>query len=145
MSDMNKSVVIVSSALLLGAWGADAQQAKRSTASGVFTAEQAKKGETAYQARCAGCHGTDLRSTDSEAPDLTEGIFEFGWNGKTIAETFEQIRRTMPVDNPRSLDDQTYLDILTYIFQFNGVPSGNQKLEPNLPALQQIVIESPKK
>jgi len=142
---MHKSVITASLALLVGAYFANAQQAKRTTSSGVFTAEQAKKGETAYQASCAGCHGTDLRSTDSEAPDLTEGIFQFGWSGKSVAETFEQIRRTMPVDNPRSLDDQTYLDILAFIFQFNGVPSGNQKLEPNLAALQQIVIETPKK
>jgi len=74
---------------------------------------------------------------------LTEGIFKFGWKGKTIAETFEQIRSTMPLRNARSLDDQTYLDILAYILQFNGAPSGNQKLEPGLPILHQIVIEPP--
>src|SRR5205814_3991109 len=134
------SVMMGSFALLFGAsiFGtciANAQQATRSISSGVFTAEQAKKGETAYQAGCASCHGADLRSTDPEAPDLTEGIFKFGWKGKTIAETFEQIRSTMPLRNARSLDDQTYLDILAYILQFNGAPSGNQKLEPNLPIL----------
>ena len=61
----------------------------------------------------------------------------------SLAETFEQIRSTMPLRNERSLDDQTYLDILAYILQFNGAPSGNQKLEPNFGALQQIVIEPP--
>ena len=137
------SIMVISLSLLLGVCVANAQQAARSTSSGVFTAEQAKSGERAYQARCASCHGADLRSTDPEAPDLTEGIFKFGWKGKTIAETFEQIRSTMPLRNARSLDDQTYLDILAYIFQFNGVPSGNQKLEPDLPALRQIVIEPP--
>src|SRR5438874_13054509 len=140
MAVMKKSVMIVSLTLLFGACLANAQQARRTISSGVFTAEQAKKGESAYQAKCASCHGTDLRSTDPEAPDLTEGIFKVGWQGKTIAEVFEQIRNTMPIDNARSLDDQTYLDILAYIFQFNGVPPGNQKLEPNLPALRQIVI-----
>jgi len=50
----------------------------------------------------------------------------------------------MPLDSPGSLNDQTYLDILTFIFQFNGAPSGNQKLEPNLPALREIVVEPPK-
>ena len=57
---------------------------------------------------------------------LTEGIFKFGWKGKTIAETFEQIRSTMPLRNARSLDDQTYLDILAYILQFNGAPGKSE-------------------
>jgi hypothetical protein len=42
-----------------------------------------KNGERAFQAKCAGCHGEDLRSTDVEALDLTEGAFNFGWQGKT--------------------------------------------------------------
>src|SRR5438309_1295981 len=81
----------------------------RSTASGVFTAEQAKNGERAFQAKCATCHGQDLHSTDAEAPDLTEGAFKFGWQGKTIANRFEQIRGSIPLGNARALDDQTYI------------------------------------
>jgi mono/diheme cytochrome c family protein len=119
------------------------QVGKTSTASGVFTAEQAKNGESVFQARCATCHGADLHSTEPEAPDLTEGAFRFGWNGKTVANRFEEIRGTMPYGNARSLDDQTYIDIVAYILQFNGIPSGNQKLEPDVPALEKIVITVP--
>jgi cytochrome c553 len=115
----------------------------RSTASGVFTAEQAKSGERAFQAKCAGCHGEDLHSTDAEAPDLTEGAFKFGWQGKTLANRFEQIRSTMPLGNARGLDDQTYIDIVAFILQFNGVPAGNQKLEPDTRALEQIIVAIP--
>jgi hypothetical protein len=86
----------------------------------------------------------DLHSTDSEAPDLTEGLFKFGWKGKSMGELFQQVRSTMPLGDAGSLDDQTYLDILAYIFQFNGAPSGNRKLEPDLPELRQIVVEPPK-
>ena len=96
----------------------------RSTSSGVYTAEQAKNGERAFQAKCATCHGEDLHSTDAEAPDLTEGAFKFGWQGKTIANRFEQIRSSMPLGNARGLDDQTYIDIVAYILQFNGIPTG---------------------
>jgi len=119
------------------------QVGKTSTASGVFTAEQAKNGESVFQARCATCHGADLHSTEPEAPDLTEGAFRFGWNGKTVANRFEEIRGTMPYGNARSLDDQTYIDIVAYILQSNGIPSGSQKLEPDLPALEKIVITVP--
>src|SRR5437868_6557004 len=75
---------------------AQALAQSRSTAEGVFTDEQAKNGESAYQARCASCHGADLHSTDSEAPDLTDASFKTGWGGKTLAERFETIRGTMP-------------------------------------------------
>ena len=139
-----KIVVVGSLLLLLGTTIAQAQQSgAKSTASGVFTAEQAKSGERSFQAKCATCHGADLHSTDAEAPDLTEGAFKFGWDGKTVANRFEQIRSTMPLGNARGLDDQTYIDIVAYILQFNGIPAGNQKLEPNVRSLEQIVIAVP--
>jgi cytochrome c553 len=139
-----KAVVLGTLLVLVAIPGAPAQPAgKTSTARGVFTAEQAKSGERAFQAKCASCHGADLHSTDPEAPDLTEGAFKFGWEGKTIASRFEQIRNTMPYGAARSLDDQTYIDIVAYILQFNGIPSGKEKLAPDLPALEQIVVAVP--
>ena len=140
---MKSGTVVASLALLLGVCVAGAQPAARSTASGVFTAEQAKNGERAYQAQCATCHGADLHSTEPEAPDLTEGAFKFGWQGKTLADRFEQIRSTMPLNKARSLDDQTYVDIVAYLLQFNGLPAGNQKLLPDIGTLGQIVIQVP--
>jgi mono/diheme cytochrome c family protein len=139
-----KIIAISASLLLLATAVTQAQQAgKKSTASGVFTAAQAKAGESAFQAKCATCHGADLHSTDPEAPDLTEGAFKFGWDGKTIANRFQVIRGTMPYGNALSLDDQTYVDIVAYILQFNGIPAGSQKLEPDVPTLEKIVIEVP--
>ena len=49
----------------------DAQPAARSTSEGVFTEEQAQRGAMAYNKNCAGCHGSALRSTDREVPNLT--------------------------------------------------------------------------
>ena len=118
-------------------------QETKSTSTGVFTEEQAKKGEAAYQRICASCHGTDLHSTEAEAPDLTEGAFKFGWQGKTIAERFELIRTTMPPNKAGSLDNQAYLDIVTYILRFNNVPAGSRALEPDPNVLKQIVISAP--
>jgi S-disulfanyl-L-cysteine oxidoreductase SoxD len=128
--------------LLCGTSLLHAQEAK-STSTGVFTEEQAKKGEAAYQSRCASCHGADLHSTEPEAPDLTEGAFKFGWQGKTVAERFDTIRKTMPPQRAGSLDDQTYLDIVAYILRFNNVPAGGQTLQPDLDKLKQIIIAAP--
>ena len=141
---MKKCIVLAAVLLAHGSFVAHAQQAgERSTSSGVFTAEQAKNGESNFQSRCAGCHGLDLHATDPEAPDLTEQGFKFGWVGKTLADRFRNIRTAMPVGAPGSLDDQTYIDIVTYILSFNGIPSGSQKLTPDLPTLEKIVIAAP--
>jgi S-disulfanyl-L-cysteine oxidoreductase SoxD len=139
-----KTIVVGSLLFLLASSVTQAQQTgTKSTASGVFTAAQAKSGERAFQAKCATCHGADLHSTEPEAPDLTEAAFKFGWQGKTIANRYEQIRSSMPYGNAGSLDDQTYIDIVAYILAFNGIPSGNQKLEPDVAALEKIVVAVP--
>src|SRR5262245_16575412 len=137
------AILALSTAALICGTGPIQAQDTRSTSTGVFTEEQARKGEAAYQRVCASCHGADLHSTEPEAPDLTEGPFKFGWQGKTIAERFEIIRTTMPPNKGGSLDDQTYLDIVTYILRFNKVPSGSQALKPDVNMLKQIVISAP--
>jgi hypothetical protein len=63
--------------------------------------------------------------------------------GKTVANRFRNIRTAMPAGAPGSLDDQTYIDIVAYILQFNGMPAGNQKLMPEVEALEKIVIAAP--
>jgi mono/diheme cytochrome c family protein len=122
---------------------AAAQETPRTTAAGVFTADQAKRGETAYNKNCGSCHGSDLHSTDREVPHLTEGAFASRWVGKTVADKFEVTRDTMPPEDKRSLDDQVYLDIVIYILQFNKVPSGSRELKPDIGTLKQIVIAPP--
>jgi mono/diheme cytochrome c family protein len=129
--------------LMLAGSAAHAVDAPKTTAGGVFTEEQAKNGEQAYLTGCSACHGLDLRRVDAEAPDLTDGPFRFGWQGKTIAERLEKTRATMPKGNPKSLDDQTYLDIVVYLLRANGVPAGSEQLKPDMAALEQITIEVP--
>src|SRR5262245_36171447 len=117
--------------LLLATLAADAQDASGpSIWSGVFTAAQAKRGNDAYQASCSACHGSDLHATDPEAVDLTGPAFRAKWNGKTLQERFETIRDTMPPGSAGTLGDKTYMDILAFILQSNGLPAGNAELVP---------------
>jgi mono/diheme cytochrome c family protein len=117
--------------LLLAALAAEAQNASSPPIwSGVFTAEQAKRGNDAYQASCSGCHGSDLHATDPEAVDLTGPAFRAKWTGKILQERFETIRDTMPPGNANTLGDKTYMDILAFILQSNEFPTGNQELAP---------------
>jgi cytochrome c len=115
----------------------------KSTAAGVFTEEQAKRGDIAYHTNCAGCHGEKLRSIGPQFPDLTGKAFRTGWIGKTVGDRFEFIRKMMPPKAERSLADQVYLDILTYILQFNKTPAGAQPLTPDLERLKKIEIVVP--
>jgi quinoprotein glucose dehydrogenase len=142
---MKKCGAVACVILLCGIGVTQAQEATSgSTSTGVFTEEQAKKGAAAYSANCANCHGSQLRSTDREIPNLTDKSFQFAWLGKTIAEKFEVVRDTMPPKEERSLEDQVYLDIVAYILQFNKIPSGNQPLKPDLQILKQITIAAPR-
>ena len=143
MTTTLRAFAVATALMMAGSPTGALAQAPRSTTEGVFTAEQAKAGEEAYQSNCAGCHGLDLKKTDAEAPDLTEGPFRFGWHGKTIAERFQKTRDTMPKAAVRSLPDQTYLDIVAYILSFNGVPAGSEKLTPDMAKLEAITIELP--
>jgi hypothetical protein len=92
--------------------------------------------------RCAGCHGADLRSTDREVPHLTGDSFK-RWIGKSVGEKFEDARDTMPPRDERSLPDQVYLDVITFILRFNKVPVGSQELKPDPAILKQIKISDP--
>jgi len=130
--------------LLAGTVSANAQEVfLNSTTQGVFTAVQAKRGAAAYNSTCATCHGSNLRSADREVPHLTDRGYKAVWVGKTVGEKFEETRNTMPLREERSLSDQTYLDIIAYILQFNGAPAGKQELTPDLPLLNQITIADP--
>lgn len=109
---------------------------------GVSTDAQVKRGAAAYQRECAACHGTKLQAGDPQAPPLTGPPFRFQWQGKTIAEKFEQIRATMPMpaDRAGTLDAQAYIDIVAFILHFNGYPTGSQELEPKVDLLKEIAI-----
>ena len=137
-----RTLVVIASLVLFMVGFAHTQPAAKSTATGVFTEEQAKRGKAAYNGNCASCHGTDLVSTDREVSNLTGDAFK-RWNGKTVGELFEVTRDTMPPKEERSLDNQVYLDMVAYILQFNKVPSGNQELKHDIETLKQIVIAPP--
>lgn len=136
-----RRLVMAAAAWAAGVAFAPAAFAQTSTADGVFTAEQAARGKEAYDHTCAPCHGGNLIATDDEATNLTGTPFNFGWRGKTISERWSRVFGTMPPNNPASLPEETYLDIITYILEFNGMPAGDEELTLDFDRLDQIVVE----
>ena len=98
---------------------------------GAYTVEQATRGKAHYQAFCAPCHVGDLSGTlaaDTGAPPLRGAPFVASLQRKGVAGVFGYIKTTMPADDPASLEDGWYLDILAYVFQGNGFPAGPREL-----------------
>lgn len=110
---------------------------------GVYTDEQAKRGEDLYQKGCSACHGERLNGT-GEAPALSGGKFLSNWNGLTLGDLFERIRKTMPQDKPERVTRRDKADILAYMLSFNKFPSGKSELRQQTEWLKQIQFEETK-
>jgi mono/diheme cytochrome c family protein len=113
----------------------------RSVWDGVYTPEQASRGQTLYNKECATCHGQSL-SGGEEAPPLSGGAFMANWNGLTVGDLFERIRVSMPEGRPGTLSRQQNADILAYILTGNQFPAGKTELNKETELLKQIRFES---
>src|SRR5262249_13671779 len=62
-------------------------QKTRSVWDGVYTKDQAKRGDRYYGPKCANCHGDELEG-DAEAPELSGPNFLWKWKDATLDELF---------------------------------------------------------
>jgi S-disulfanyl-L-cysteine oxidoreductase SoxD len=116
-------------------------QAPRSLWDGVYTQEQAKRGEAAYVEKCARCHGAQLIGGDMNPP-LVGPEFLSTWNTKTVGDLFDRIRTTMPQDKPKTLTRQEDSDIVAYLLNENKFPAGKTELETQTELLKQIQFDA---
>ena len=115
----------------------------RSVWDGVYTEEQSKRGEPIYQKECAVCHGAMLTGGES-APPLSGGAFLSNWNGLTLGDLFDRIRKTMPQTAPGRLTRQQDADILAFMLSVNKFPAGKTELYKQSEMLKEIRFESEK-
>jgi mono/diheme cytochrome c family protein len=118
-----------------------AQDSTRSVADGVYTAEQADRGQAQFSTHCAACHGVALNGTDA-APALAGTTFLGNWSGQPLADLFSRIRTTMPANDPGSLGGRTVADITAYLLMVNRFPAGSAELPHDAQLLQQIRVVS---
>ena len=121
--------------------GTAAAQESATVWDGVFTDEQAKRGEVAYRQECSNCHGPELEGGDM-TPPLVGGTFTSNWNDLTLGDLFERIRATMPLDKPGTLSRQQNADLVAFVLKANLWPAGTTELARDLGALKQIRIQS---
>jgi hypothetical protein len=132
----------------------------------VFTATQALAGRSAYENSCARCHTYSMLGRKGEegelpllaslAPPYLQFIgprqrvpalmgqgFLKGYGQKTVAELFTLFRGaadTTPVSE-LNMDDETLINITSYILQRNGARPGTQPLTAGSPAIFQSLVE----
>ena len=112
---------------------------------GVFTDAQAKRGAAVFAENCARCHGNALEGDGEEATPLAGGSFLSNWNGKTIGDIYERIRKTMPDKNPGTLTRQEDADVLAYVLSFNAFPAGKVELPIEVERLNLITFDAIKR
>ena len=92
---------------------------------GVYSSDQADRGQKVYEATCARCHGTDL--TGGRARPLVGESFVRDWGGLTLDSVLTRAK-TMPPGAAGSLAEERYLDILAYVLSKNDFPIGTGDL-----------------
>ena len=143
---MNRVPLLLGSALIafsLVALRAQEPAESRSVWDGVYTEEQSKRGEEVYKKECAACHGAELTGGES-APPLTGGAFQANWNGLTLGDLFDRIRKTMPQARPGSLTRQQDSDVLAFMLSANKFPAGKTELYRQSEMLKEIRFETKK-
>ena len=106
---------------------------------GVYTDDQATRGQLVYEQECAQCHLDDLMG-DGIAPALIGSSFFFRWSDLSVGDMYVAIRTTMPQGAPASLSPAGYADISAYLLQMNKVPGGDTELPTDMDDLEGITI-----
>lgn len=129
--------------LLAASYAAVHAQSGKSVVDGIYTEEQAKRGQKAYTDNCSFCHGDALEGSDV-IPPLAGKDFYTAWSEKTVAELFEKISTTMPATAPGSLKPEEAADVVAYMFSMAKYPAGATEVAAKVDELKQIRIEPPK-
>lgn len=85
----------------------------------IYTEAQAARGDTVFRTVCASCHSTS---------EFNNAQFKATWAGKSVFTFFDQLRSTMPQDNPGGLSRQQYADVIAYITKLHGHPAGETEI-----------------
>lgn len=106
---------------------------------GVFTEQQAQRGQQVYQRACSACHLESLQG-DDVSPTLVGKGFLARFNGLSAHEMVQNLRASMPQNAPDSLGDRAYIDLVSYLLKANGSKTGALELPLDVAELEKIAI-----
>jgi len=106
---------------------------------GVFTEQQAQRGQQVYQRACSACHLESLQG-DDVSPALVGKGFLARFSGLSAHEMVQNLRASMPQNAPDSLGDRAYIDLVSYLLKANGSKTGALELPLDVAELEKIAI-----
>jgi mono/diheme cytochrome c family protein len=115
----------------------------RSVWDGVYTREQAARGQATYRQECAKCHADNLTGGEA-APSLVGKTFQDNWYGRSAGDLLDIMIKTMPEETPGTLSHRQYADLAAFILNTNEFPAGPKELDSEPSAIKDIRIEKKK-
>jgi mono/diheme cytochrome c family protein len=109
----------------------------RTARDGIYSDEQARRGQAIYKDKCASCHGATLAGAN--APPLAGTAFLSIWGGP-VADLVDKVLHTMPQDDPGKLTRPQATDVVAYMVQAGKFPAGRAELAADAPAQAAISL-----
>jgi mono/diheme cytochrome c family protein len=94
---------------------------------GWYTPEQAANGAQSYQKTCARCHGAKLQG--GSGPALVGRQFWQAYGGRKVSTLWSSVHTQMPMSAPGSVSATNSTNIMAFLLEKNGVPSGTVPLD----------------
>ncbi len=127
---MTRGLVLV--VALMAAWGGVGAVRTQgpSTSDGVYTADQATKGQALYAQTCESCH---------QPAKFTGAEWTRAYVGRPLAEV-DGAMAEMPADNPGTLTPDDIASLIAYFLHMNKYPAGQTPLSSAPDALKSIMV-----
>jgi len=97
---------------------------QRTILDGVYTEEQAARGQRVYENLCSRCHGGEdfgpVRASDLTSPDFIDN-----WREYDLGFMYSMILEDMPPDGGAKPLPEQIVDVIPYILHWNEYPTGD--------------------
>lgn len=137
-----KKTVILGLGIMLCTFSYQLVRGQSDAAAGIYTADQAHRGEALYKAQCTSCHGDALDGT-GPYPPLTGNDFLSKYEGQPALNVYDMIQKLMPATAPGSLTRPQAADLLAYILSYNKFPAGKTELPSDEDSLKKLTVPKP--
>ena len=138
-----KKTVILSFSLFLAGFSYQLLHGQSAPAAdGIYSADQAHRGEALYQKQCVSCHGSALDGA-GPYPPLSGDDFLTKYEGQPALNLYDMIQKLMPATSPGTLSRPEAADLLSYILSFNKFPAGKTDLPSDEDSLKKLVLPKP--
>jgi mono/diheme cytochrome c family protein len=113
----------------------DSARVLRSTMAGVFTVEQATRGESTFASVCLSCHTVE---------EQQGAAFTKKWVGFPLWDLYDYVATSMPQSDPGTLSPKEYAQVIAYLLKINGMPAGKDEIASDTAALKWIKVDTTK-